>query len=79
MTYTDTLKNIILSKLLNLEIIKFGNFTLKNGTTSTIYMDFRRLINYPNLYTYIDKLFQLNHPEIINDLKDLKWKTILKK
>ena len=64
--YIQILKNVFLSKLINLDIIKKGRFTLKNGTTSNIYMDFRKLINYPNLFSYLDKLIGLMFPKLLD-------------
>lgn len=69
--YIKILKNVFLSKLINLDIIKKGEFILKNGTTSNIYMDFRKLINHPNLYSYLDKLIELMYPDIF-DVEDIK-------
>lgn len=58
------IKNMFLSKMKELDIIKHGTFTLKNGTTSNIYMDFRKLVNYPSLYKYLDNLINLIFPDI---------------
>jgi uridine monophosphate synthetase len=63
--YIESLKNIIFSKLVHLDIIKFGTFTLKNGSTSDVYMDLRLLINYPQLFTYLSKLLDLLYPDIL--------------
>ena len=65
--YIASLKNIILSKLVNLDIIKYGTFILKNGTTSDIYMDFRLLVNYPQLYSYISHLLDIMYPELLEN------------
>ena len=64
-TYIQIIKNVFLSKLINLDIIKTGTFTLKNGTTSNIYMDFRKLVSYPTLFTYLDKLINLLYPNLL--------------
>jgi uridine monophosphate synthetase len=39
----------IINEILNKNIIKYGNFILKNGDLSNIYIDLREIINYPNL------------------------------
>ena len=39
----------ILEKFFEYNIIKFGTFTLKDGTTSPIYIDLRLLSSYPDL------------------------------
>ena len=47
----------IINELISKNIIKFGQFTLKNGDSSPIYFDFRVLISYPQLLNDItDKL-----------------------
>lgn len=62
--YIKSLKNILLNKLFHLDIIKHGIFTLKNGTTSNIYIDFRKLINYPQLFHYLETLIDLMYPNL---------------
>ncbi len=54
--------------LLEAGCIKFGNFTLKSGLESPIYLDLRRLIGYPRLlaqvadaYTYILEELHFDH------------------
>lgn len=64
--HIKSLKNVLMSKLLHLGIIKNGLFTLKNGSTSNIYMDFRLLINYPNIYNYINTLLIMMYPELLD-------------
>jgi uridine monophosphate synthetase len=64
-SYIQVLKNVFISKLIHLNIIKTGKFTLKNGTTSDIYMDLRKLISNPALFTYLDKLIKLLYPELL--------------
>ena len=39
----------ILNKLKDKEIIIFGEFTLKNGSSSNIYIDLRKIISFPTL------------------------------
>jgi len=63
--YIKSLKNILLSKFYYLDIIKNGSFTLKNGTTSNIYIDFRKLINYPQFFSYLEKLIDLMYPSLL--------------
>ena len=65
--YIISLKNVLFSKLYGLEIIKYGTFTLKNGTTSNIYIDLRKLINYPSVFSLILKLIKLIHPTLLLD------------
>jgi uridine monophosphate synthetase len=65
--YFQSLKNVIFSKLVHLDIIKFGNFTLKNGMSTDIYMDLRLLINYPQVMSYLSKLMDLLYPDILAD------------
>ena len=64
-TYIKSLKNILLNKLFHLDIIKHGTFTLKNGSTSNIYIDFRKLINYPQLFQYLETLIDLMYPKLL--------------
>lgn len=44
-------KNQLIEKLYTNELIKFGSFTLKNGTVSPIYMDLRATISHPELFS----------------------------
>jgi len=69
MTYIKSLKNILLNKLYHLDIIKHGTFKLKNGTTSNIYIDFRKLINYPQLFHYLETLIDLMYPNLLEGSK----------
>lgn len=63
--YIKSLKKILLSKFYYLDIIKHGSFTLKNGTISNIYIDFRKLINYPQFFSYLEKLIDLMYPNLL--------------
>jgi uridine monophosphate synthetase len=48
--------NIIIEKLKQVGILKYGEFTLKSGLISNYYCDFRTLISYPNILKSIYKL-----------------------
>lgn len=45
----DSLKKIIADGLLETGCVQFGQFTLKSGLVSPIYIDLRRLVGYPDL------------------------------
>ncbi len=55
-----------LASLVDIECIKFGNFTLKSGQQSPIYIDLRELVSYPNLLQNLASLFQEKIPESID-------------
>jgi len=43
--------NRLIKKLIDIQIIKYGDFTLKSGVKSNIYVDFRSVISYPEIFT----------------------------
>ncbi len=54
-----------LNNLVEINCIKFGNFTLKSGVQSPIYIDLRELISYPKLLKQLAELFQEKIPNSI--------------
>lgn len=56
-------KKDLLNQLLDKEIIKFGDFTLKSGIQSPFYVDFRASVSYPKLQSMLVKeLWNLIRP-----------------
>jgi uridine monophosphate synthetase len=52
------LKGQIANRLYEIGSIKFGEFTLKSGKVSPIYIDLRRLIAFPDLLSKVAKAYQ---------------------
>lgn len=48
-------KQILLDALINIDVIKWGEFTLRSGEVSPIYIDCRAIISYPPLLRNIAK------------------------
>ena len=54
---TDT--NYILNEIVNKDLIKFGEFTLKSGMKSNVYADLRNIASFPHLIQIIaDKMVE---------------------
>lgn len=54
----STLRSQIADGLLEAGCIKFGEFTLKSGLKSPIYIDLRRLVGYPSLLGMVAQAYQ---------------------
>ena len=54
--------------LIKIGCVEFGNFVLKNGEKTDIYVDFRKVISYPVYYSYIiDYLKEIMPQETVED------------
>ncbi len=69
MIQLDTHLTSLADELLSAGCIKFGEFTLKSGLTSPIYIDLRQIITYPKLLERIGQAY-------LPILKDLKFDRI---
>ena len=69
MTQLDTHLASLADELLSAGCIKFGEFTLKSGLKSPIYIDLRQVITYPKLLEQIGQAY-------LPILKDLKFDRI---
>lgn len=63
------LKNILLSKFLNIGMIKKGEFTLKSGLTSSTYIDLRLLVSYPHFFNYLNEILNFQFPELFDNIQ----------
>lgn len=52
------LKEILISKLNEFNIIQHGSFTLRSGNESNIYFNFKNLVSHPSIYPILISLFK---------------------
>ena len=54
----NRIKQILIDKMIHLNIVQFGEFILKSGIKSNIYIDMRKLISNPSIFPYISILIK---------------------
>ena len=59
-SFDPALKAELIRDVLKYEAVKFGNFTLKSGVTSPIYLDIRICVSHPTFLTAIAEA--VSHP-----------------
>ena len=59
-----------LKTLVDIECVKFGDFTLKSGKQSPIYIDLRNIVSHPSTLTDLSYLFK---DKISNSIQRI-WK-----